>query len=85
MVYQVQDNAASIVSIIEQRDLVRAYRDGKIEVDPAHQALMVKVILAHSKREQTVEMSATELERYRAQTRERDDTPNQAPRRGRGR
>jgi hypothetical protein len=47
--------------------------------------MMSKVILAHPKREQTVEMSAAELERYRAQARERDDGPKQAPRRGRGR
>ena len=57
VVYQVQDNAASIVSFIEQRDLVRAHRDGKVEIHADHQALMAKVILAHSKREQTVEMS----------------------------
>jgi hypothetical protein len=47
--------------------------------------MMAEVVLAHSKREQTVELSATELERYRAQARDRDDAPNQAPRRGRGR
>ncbi len=34
VVYHVQDNAASIVSFIEQRDLVRARRDGKVEVPP---------------------------------------------------
>jgi hypothetical protein len=38
-----------------------------------------KAILAHAKRERTVEMSAAELERHRAQTRE-DDVPKQAPR-----
>jgi len=35
VVYQVQDNAASIVSFIEQRDLVRAHRDGKVEIHAA--------------------------------------------------
>jgi hypothetical protein len=80
VVYQVQDNAASIVSLIDQRDLVRAYRDGKVEVHAAHQHMMAKVFLAH-KHEQTVDISAAELERYRAQVRERDDAPKQSPRR----
>jgi hypothetical protein len=46
--------------------------------------MMSNVILAHPNREQTVDMSAAELERYRTQARERDDAPKQAPRRGRG-
>jgi PAS domain S-box-containing protein len=63
----------------------RALRDGKVEIHAAHQAIMPKVILAHPKCEQTVEMSAAELERYRVQARERNDGLKQAPRRGRGR
>jgi hypothetical protein len=45
---------------------------------------MAMVIPAHSQHEQTVDMSAAELEPYRAQ-REQDDAPKQAPRRGRSR
>jgi hypothetical protein len=59
--------------------------DGKVEVHPAHRRTMANVILAHPKREQTIKMSAAELERHQAQAHHRDDAPKQAPRRGRGR
>jgi hypothetical protein len=79
------DNAASIVSLIELRDLVRAYRDGKVEVHAAHQSMLANVSLAHPKREQSVEIEAAELERYPTQARERDGAPKQTPRHGPGR
>ena len=43
---------ASLVSLIEQRDLVQAYREGKVEVHPAHRRMMSNLILAHPQREQ---------------------------------
>jgi hypothetical protein len=82
VVYKVEGNGASLVSLIEKRDLVHAYREGKVEVHAAHRRMMSNVILVHPERERTVEMSAAELERYRAQAREQDDAPKQAARPG---
>jgi hypothetical protein len=39
--------------LIEQRDLVQAYREGKVEVHPAHRRMMSNVILAHPQRDRT--------------------------------
>jgi hypothetical protein len=72
-------NPAAIISPRErERRRGRSCQAGGITTPPA---MMSKVIFAHPKREQTVEMSVAELEPYR----ERDDAPKQAPRRGRGR